>query len=46
MTEEAIVDTIAAFAQAIDAKNLGFDTVEIHGGHGHRPSFLEDHQPA
>lgn len=36
MSEEAIADTIAAFAQsAADAKALGFDTVEIHGAHGY-----------
>ncbi|MBP0616441.1 NADH:flavin oxidoreductase [Jiella mangrovi] len=36
MSEEAIADTVAAFAKAAaDAKRLGFDTVEIHGGHGY-----------
>lgn len=36
MTEEDIADTVAAFAKAaIDAKRLGFDTVEIHGAHGY-----------
>ncbi len=36
MTEEAIADTVAAFAQAAaDAKALGFDTLEIHGAHGY-----------
>lgn len=36
MSEEAIADTVAAFAKAAaDARNLGFDTVEIHGAHGY-----------
>jgi 2,4-dienoyl-CoA reductase-like NADH-dependent reductase (Old Yellow Enzyme family) len=36
MTEEAIADTVAAFARAAaDAKALGFDTFEIHGAHGY-----------
>lgn len=36
MSEEAIADTVAAFAQAAaDAKALGFDTVELHGAHGY-----------
>lgn len=36
MTEEAIADTVAAFAKAAaDAQRLGFDTVEIHGAHGY-----------
>lgn len=36
MNEEAIADTIAAFARAVaDAKALGFDAVEIHGAHGY-----------
>jgi len=34
MTDAAIADTIYAFGQAaVDAKTLGFDTVEIHGAH-------------
>jgi 2,4-dienoyl-CoA reductase-like NADH-dependent reductase (Old Yellow Enzyme family) len=36
MSEEAIADTVAAFARAAaDAMALGFDTVEIHGAHGY-----------
>ena len=36
MTDAAIADTIAAFAQAAAAaKRLGFDTVELHGAHGY-----------
>ena len=36
MSEEAIADTVAAFAQAAaDAKALGFDTLELHGAHGY-----------
>ncbi len=36
MTDEAIADTVAAFARAAsDAKRLGFDTFEIHGAHGY-----------
>ena len=36
MSEDAIADTVAAFARAAaDAKRLGFDTVEIHGAHGY-----------
>ncbi len=36
MSEEAIADTVAAFASAAaDARALGFDTLEIHGAHGY-----------
>lgn len=36
MSDEAIADTIAAYARAAaDAKRLGFDVVEIHGAHGY-----------
>jgi 2,4-dienoyl-CoA reductase-like NADH-dependent reductase (Old Yellow Enzyme family) len=36
MTEQDIADTIGAFAQAAaEAKDLGFDAVEIHGAHGY-----------
>lgn len=36
MSEEAIADTVAAFASAAaDAKRLGFDVVELHGAHGY-----------
>jgi 2,4-dienoyl-CoA reductase-like NADH-dependent reductase (Old Yellow Enzyme family) len=36
MSQEAIADTVAAYAKAAaDAKRLGFDAVEVHGGHGY-----------
>ena len=36
MSEEAIADSVAAFASAAAAaKQLGFDTVEVHGAHGY-----------
>jgi len=36
MTEQDITETIHAFAQAaLDAKNLGFNAIEIHGAHGY-----------
>ncbi|MBX3039109.1 MAG: NADH:flavin oxidoreductase [Bdellovibrionaceae bacterium] len=36
MSEKDIHQTIQAFAQAaLDAKNLGFDAVELHGAHGY-----------
>jgi len=36
MSEEAIADTVAAFAHAAaDARRLGFDLVELHGAHGY-----------
>ena len=36
MTEEAVADTIAAFATAAaEAKRLGFEAVELHGAHGY-----------
>ncbi|WP_454725192.1 MULTISPECIES: NADH:flavin oxidoreductase [Cupriavidus] len=36
MSEEAIADTVAAFARAArDAVRLGFDAIELHGAHGY-----------
>lgn len=36
MTEGDIADTVSAFAHAaMDAKRLGFDTLELHGAHGY-----------
>ena len=36
MTEDDIEDTIAAFAgAAVNARNVGFDGVEVHGAHGY-----------
>lgn len=36
MSDEAVADTIAAFAKAAgDAQKLGFDAAEIHGAHGY-----------
>jgi 2,4-dienoyl-CoA reductase-like NADH-dependent reductase (Old Yellow Enzyme family) len=36
MSDAAIADTIAAFAQAAaDARTLGFDAIELHGAHGY-----------
>ena len=36
MSESDIADTISAFARAaMEAKTLGFDTLEIHGAHGY-----------
>ena len=36
MSDEDIADTIAAYTQAAkDAKELGFDVIELHGAHGY-----------
>lgn len=36
MSEAAVADTIAAFAQAAsEAERLGFDALELHGAHGY-----------
>lgn len=36
MTKQDIQDVINAFVQgAVDAKNIGFDAIEIHGAHGY-----------
>jgi 2,4-dienoyl-CoA reductase-like NADH-dependent reductase (Old Yellow Enzyme family) len=36
MTQEDINDVVNSFAQAaIDAKNVGFDAIEVHGAHGY-----------
>lgn len=36
MTQDDINAVIAAFAQAaVDAKNIGFDAIEVHGAHGY-----------
>ena len=45
MTEEDIADTISAFARsAAYAKDLGFDTLELHGAHGYLiDQFFWDH---
>ncbi|PMG39936.1 12-oxophytodienoate reductase [Shewanella sp. 10N.286.52.B9] len=36
MTQADIDDVVASFAQAaLDAKNIGFDAIEVHGAHGY-----------
>ncbi|QIR14607.1 NADH:flavin oxidoreductase [Shewanella aestuarii] len=36
MSQDDINEVIAAFAQAaLDAKNIGFDAIEVHGAHGY-----------
>ena len=36
MSDEDVADAVAAFARAArDAKDLGFDSVELHGAHGY-----------
>lgn len=36
MSEEDIADSVAAWARAaVEAKRLGYDTIEIHGAHGY-----------
>jgi len=36
MTQQDIDDVVASFAQAaLDAKNTGFDAIEVHGAHGY-----------
>jgi 2,4-dienoyl-CoA reductase-like NADH-dependent reductase (Old Yellow Enzyme family) len=36
MSQEDIDDVVASFAQAaVDAKNIGFDGIEVHGAHGY-----------
>ncbi|MCJ8320603.1 MAG: NADH:flavin oxidoreductase [Colwellia sp.] len=36
MSQEDINEVVASFAQAaLDAKNIGFDAIEVHGAHGY-----------
>ncbi|MGI2169939.1 NADH:flavin oxidoreductase [Shewanella sp. MF05960] len=36
MTQDDIDEVVASFAQAaLDAKNIGFDAIEVHGAHGY-----------